>query len=221
MLVSALPNQASAQTNAQQSHAAIHDIAAAFIRAQTLTLQGQVSIKVDEIDPRIVRPTCPTLEAFLPSGSQLIGNTIIGVRCSAGNIWTLFIPVKITVIVNMLTANKPLKSGHIIQLDDLSHQKGELTQIGILLENKQAIGKMLRIDINAGQALKQDMLQSPYVVTQGQIVQLQVGGAGFSLRSEGSALKNAIDGETIQVKTSSGQVVSGTARQGGIVEMRP
>jgi flagella basal body P-ring formation protein FlgA len=221
MLLFALTDQISAQAGAQQSHAEIHDVVAAFVRAQTLTLPGQVSIKVDEIDRRVVRPACPTLEAFLPPGSQLLGNTTIGVRCPATNGWTLFVPAQITVSVDMLITNKPLPQGHVLQADDLSHQKSELVQIGILIDPAQAIGKVLKNSVGAGQIVKQDMLRAPYVVTQGQTVQLQAGGNGFSIHIDGYALNNAAEGETIKVKTPSGQIVSGTARQGGIVEVRP
>jgi flagella basal body P-ring formation protein FlgA len=37
--------------------------------------------------------------------------------------------------------------------------------------------------------------------------------------SEGKALNNATDGQIAQVRTSSGQTVSGIARTGGIVEV--
>ena len=220
ILLLALTGQTSAQTGVQQSHVEIHDAVAAFLRAQTLTLPGQVFIQVAEIDRRIVRPVCPTLEAFLPPGSQLLGNSTIGVRCLAKNGWTLFVPVQIRVSVDMLTTNKPLPQGHALKADDLSPQKGELVQMGILTDPMQAIGKILKNGVGAGQVLKQDMLRAPYAVTQGQTVQLQVGGAGFNIRLEGNALNNGADGETVQVKTPSGQIVSGTARQGGIVEVR-
>ena len=194
---------------------------AAFVHTQTLTLPGQVSIKVDEIDRRVARPACPSLEAFLPPGSQLFGNTTIGVRCPVKNGWTLFVPVQITVSVDMLTSNKPLPQGHLLLADDLSRQKGELIQLGILTDPAQAIGKVLKNGVGAGQVLKQEMLRAPYAVTQGQTVQLRIGGNGFSVLSEGSALGNAADGESVQVKTPSGQTVSGIARPGGMVELRP
>ena len=183
ILLFVLSGLAGAQTGAQQSHAEIHDAVVAFVHAQTLTLPGKVSLKVDDIDPRIVRPACSTLEAFLPPGSPLLGNTTIGVRCPAINGWTLYLPVKITVSADILITNKPLPQGHILQAEDISHQKGELVQMGILIDPVQALGKVLKNSVGAGQVLKQDMLRAPYAVTQGQTVQLQVEGNGFSIRT--------------------------------------
>jgi flagella basal body P-ring formation protein FlgA len=217
LLLIALPVQA----DEQQSHADILEAVTAFVRAQTNDLPGKVVSKVDEIDPRTVRSACSKLEVFLPAGSQLLGNSMVGVRCPDKKGWTLFVPVHVTVNVDMLIANRPLMQGHVLQAEDISSQNAELAQTGILTNPSQAIGKVLKNGIGAGQVLMQEMLRAPYAVTQGQTVQLQVGGAGFSIRSEGQALSNAAEGESVQVKTASGQTVSGTARPGGIVELRP
>ena len=64
------------------------------------------------------------------------------------------------------------------------------------------------------------MLRSPLVVTQGQGVRLVTQGPGFQVSSEGRALGNAADGQSVQVRSASGQTVSGVARSGGIVEVR-
>lgn len=220
-LLLALSVQAGAQADAQQSHADILEAVTAFVHAQTHTLPGQVAIKVDEIDRRIVRPACPTLEAFLPPGSQLLGNSMVGVRCPGKKGWTLFVPVHVIVSVGMIITNKPLPQGHVLSAEDLSSQNGELAQTDILTDPTQAIAKVLKNSVGAGQVLRQYMLRAPYAITQGQTVQLQVEGAGFSIRAEGHAQNNAEEGQAVQVKTASGQVVSGTARADGIVEIRP
>lgn len=204
-----------------QSHAKIHEAALAFVRAQTATLPGQVTVKVDEIDQRITRPACPDLEVFLPPGSRLLGNGMVGVRCSGKKSWTLFIPVHVKVSVEMLIANKPLPQGQVLRAEDLGNQDGELTQMGILTDPAQAVGKVLKYGVGAGQLLRQDMLRPPYAIKQGQTVHLRVKGAGFSIQAEGRALNSAAEGQDVQVKTASGQVVSGKALDDGGVEVSP
>ena len=46
-----------------------------------------------------------------------------------------------------------------------------------------------------------------------------LGGAGFQVASEGRALNQGSEGEVIQVRLTSGQVVSGIARASGVVEV--
>ena len=218
LLLLALPAWASAQ----QNHAEISAAVEAFVRAQTSALPGQVTVKVGEIDRRIALPACPELEAFLPSGGQLLGNGTVGVRCPAGKkAWKLFVPVHVTVTASLLIANKPLQQGQVLHAEDLSSQSGELAQTGILTDPAQAVGKTLKYSIGAGQVLKQDMLRVPYAVTQGQTVQLQAEGTSFRIHSEGYALNNAAEGQAVRVRTSSDQVVSGTARPNGVVEIHP
>lgn len=209
------------RTAPQQSHAEIHATVETFVRAQTLTLPGQVTIKAGEIDRRIALPACPKLEAFLPPGGKLLGNGSVGVRCTGAKPWTLYVPVHVKVITSMLIASRPLQQGQVLRAEDLASQSGELTHAGILTDPAQAIGKVLKFGIGAGQTLKQNMLRAPYAVTQGQTVQLQAEGPGFRINSEGKALNNAAEGQRVHVRASSGQVVSGVAKEGGIVEVRP
>jgi flagella basal body P-ring formation protein FlgA len=209
-----------AWADAQQSHAEIHDAITAFITAQTRTLPGKVTIKVSEIDPLTVRPACPKLEAFLPAGAQLLGNSTVGVRCAEKN-WTLFVPITVRVSVDQLIANKPLNQGQTLRAEDLSLQNGELAQTDVLTDPAQAIGKIVKIGIGAGQVLRRDMLRPPNIIKQGQAVHLLVEGAGFNIRSEGEAQNDAAEGQTVQVKTASGQKVSGKALSDGSVAIPP
>lgn len=218
LLLFSLPAWAGAQQNRAEISAAVET----FVRAQTSALPGQVTVKVGEIDRRIALSACPKLEAFLPPGGRLFGNSTVGVRCPDGKkTWKLFVPVHVTVTANLLIANKPLQQGQVLRAEDLASQGGELAQAGILTDPVQAVGKILKYSIGAGQVLKQDMLRAPYAVTQGQTVQLQAEGTGFRIHSEGHALNNAAEGQTVRIRLSSDQVVSGTARSDGTVEVRP
>lgn len=205
----------------QQSHAEIRAAIADFVRAQTSGLPGQVAVKVGEIDHRVALSACTALAPFLPPGGRLLGNTVVGVRCPGRYGWALFVPVQIRVNAELLTASRPLQQGRVLRAEDLVSLSGELSQPGILTDAAQAIGKVLRFSVGAGQALRQDMLRAPYAVTQGQIVQLQVAGEGYRIHSEGQALGNAAEGQSLRIKAASGQVISGLARPDGSVEVHP
>ncbi|EKD97255.1 MAG: hypothetical protein ACD_23C00991G0001 [uncultured bacterium] len=191
------------------------------MQQQTAALPGKVSYKINEIDQRITLSECARLEAFLPSGSQLMGKTAIGVRCNEANGWSIFVPVQIRISLNLLVSSRPLPLGHTLQKGDIASQAIETSRTDGLTDPKQAIGKVLRYNIAAGQVLREDTLRLPYSVTQGQVVQLSVQGSGFSIRSEGVALSNASEGQTVQIRTNLGRVISGVARAGGVVEIKP
>lgn len=204
-----------------QDHALIKSMVAAFVQQQTADMPGKVVYQVEDIDRRIMLPECKKLEAFLPVGGQLIGKTSVGVRCSEQQGWSIFVPVQIRISLNLLISARALPLGHTLHEEDIATQTTETTHAGGITDAKQVIGKVLRYGISAGQVLREDMLRPPYSVTQGQSVRLIVQGNSFSIRSEGVALNNASEGQTVQVRTSSGRVISGIAGAGGVVNIRP
>lgn len=204
----------------RQSHAQLREVALAFAQAETHALPGKVSIKIEDIDSRTVLPACATLEAFLPAGSQLMGNTSIGVRCTEKPGWSIFLQANIRVKVDMLVANRPLAQNTVLGANDFSFQNGELSQPGILTDPAQAVGKTLKFGIGAGQILRQDMLRAPFVVLQGKTTNVRVSGEGLAVSSAGQALNNAAAGQNVQLRMPSGLVISGAATADGSVEVR-
>jgi flagella basal body P-ring formation protein FlgA len=90
----------------------------------------------------------------------------------------------------------------------------------IVTDPNQAIGHVSLVSLAAGIPLRQDSLRSQPAITQGQVIRLIVQGEGFQVSTDGHALNNASEGQLVKVKTNSGQVISGMAKQGGIVEVR-
>ncbi|MEQ1814209.1 MAG: flagellar basal body P-ring formation chaperone FlgA [Candidatus Nitrotoga sp.] len=207
--------------SAAQDHAQIRNVAAAFVQQQTAALPGRATYKISELDRRITLSDCVRLEAFFPAGSPAIGKTSVGVRCTEKNGWSVFVPVQISVSVNLLVSARQLPLGHTLQKEDFASQTTEMTRTGGLMDPEQALGKVLRHGITAGQVLREDMLRLPYSVMQGQTVQLAVQGGGFNIRSTGIALGNASEGQAVQIRTPSGRVIRGVAGIGGMVEIEP
>lgn len=224
--------------SAAQDHAQIRNTVTQFVEQQIAALPGKATYQIDETDRRIALPPCANFEAFLPPGSQLIGKTSVGVRCASSsrqeetqgenkagqtrtNGWSVFVPVQIRVSLNLMTSARQLPPGHTLQEQDLASQATEASRMEGFTDPQQVLGKVLRYGISAGQVLREDMLRQPYSVKQGQVVQIAVQGNGFSIRSEGVALNNAGEGQAVQIRVSSGRVVSGVARAGGMVEIAP
>ncbi|MGA8864768.1 MAG: flagellar basal body P-ring formation chaperone FlgA [Gallionella sp.] len=205
---------------AAQDHAQIKNAADAFVKQQSASLPGKVTYQLGDIDRRIALPACTRLEAFLPPGSQLIGKTSIGVRCTAKNGWSIFVPVQVKVSLSLLISTRQLPMGHILEAQDVATQTMDVSQTEGITDPKQALGKVLVYSIGAGQVLRENMLRKPFSVKQGQIVPLAIQGDGFNIRSEGAALGNASDGQIVRIRIGSA-LVSGIARANGSVEISP
>lgn len=192
-----------------------------FLKTQSVGLPGEVSISVGQVDPRLALPMCAAPEAFLPNGARLWGKTSVGVRCQAPSPWTIYVPATVQVHGEYLIAAAPLAQGQVLGPNDVSKARGDLTALpaGIVTDPAQAIGRTAAISLAAGTPLRGDALRAPQAVQQGQTVRLVTKGPGFRITAEARALNNAADGQIVQARTASGQVVSGVARMGGVVEV--
>lgn len=210
-----------AGTGDMQDIGAIRQSVENFVRQNTAELPGQAVSTVGAIDPRLQFPACDPLEVFLPAGSRLWGNTTVGVRCQAATPWTIYVPVSVKVMAQIAVAARPLAAGQVVSQTDVLLQSGDLAQLpsGTILDPAQVIGKNIINGAASGQAFRTDMLRAPQVIQQGQAVKLVAKGSGFQVSSEGKALANAALGQTVPVRTQSGQVINGIARQNGIVEI--
>ncbi|MBI3228626.1 MAG: flagellar basal body P-ring formation protein FlgA [Burkholderiales bacterium] len=192
-----------------------------FLRTQTANLPGQVSVTIGNVDNRLNLAACAAPQAFLPPGSRAWGKTTVGVRCVGTPQWTMFIQASVKVVGEYVAASVPLQAGQTLQASQLLMLQGDLTTLpaGIVTDINQALGRSSAQAVAAGAPLRQDALRTPQVIQQGQLVKVIASGAGFRVASEGRAINNANDGQPIQVKTASGQQLSGIAQAGGIVQI--
>jgi flagellar basal body P-ring formation protein FlgA len=99
--------------------------------------------------------------------------------------------------------------------------KGDIAAMpnGIVTDMAQALGRSSLTALPAGLPLRLDALRSKPVVQQGQLVRVVSSGEGFKVSAEARAIGNAGDGQVVQVRTPAGVIISGVARQGGLVEV--
>ena len=192
-----------------------------YLRTQTQGLPGKVTYSIGQLDTRTQLSPCNAFEPFLPAGSKLWGKSTVGVRCLGPSTWTVYLQVTVNVSGNYLISARTMPAGYVISAADVVVRSGDLSTLpaNIITDQAQAIGKTVKNGFTAGQPLRNDQLLAPWAVQQGQSVRTISNGPGFSVSSEGKALNNALAGQVVQVRTASGQSVSGIARPGGVVEV--
>ena len=207
---------------ARQDAAPVRKAIEAFLQVQVKGLPGQVSFSVGSLDGLSNLPPCPALQVALPAGARAWGRTSVVVHCQADGGWNIYVPVQVRVLGDYLLTARPLQQGQLLSEADLATTHGDLTELpaGVLTEAAQAIGRTAAQSVTSGRPLRADMLRQVLVVQQGQSVRLTTSGPGFQVSgAEGRALSNAAEGQVVQVRMSSGRVVSGVARAGGAVEI--
>lgn len=217
-----LANAVAAQTIApRQDPAALRQTAEQFLRVQSAGLPGQVNISVGQIDARSSLPACAAPEAFMPNGSRPWGKTTVGMRCSTPSPWTIYISATVQVVGEYVVTATPLAQGQLVGSNDIAKVRGDLTMLpnGIVTDPSQAVGRTVTASLPVGTPLRNDALRSQAAVQQGQTVRVVSAGPGFRVSAEARALNNAAEGQVAQARTASGQVVSGVAKAGGVVEV--
>ncbi|WP_018409962.1 flagellar basal body P-ring formation chaperone FlgA [Methyloversatilis thermotolerans] len=221
MFLSMLCLFASASAVGQNVQDPVRSAVQQLLAQQTAGLPGQISIEIGQADPRLALGACKQMDAFLPSGARAWGRINVGVRCLSGSSWTIFVPARVRVEGEYLVAARALGRGQVVGEGDIAPMRGDLTELppNMIIDARQALGLSVNVAMAAGQPLRADWLKAPVAVQSGQIVKLLARGTGFSISHDGRALAAAQPGQTVQVRTGGGQVVSGVARAGGIVEV--
>jgi flagellar basal body P-ring formation protein FlgA len=211
-----------AQTPApRQNLAAVSRVVEQYLRTQAAGLPGEVKVSVGPIDQRVSLTACPAPEAFQQPGARAWGKTTVGVRCTAPTAWTIYVQAQVSVLADYVASAVPLAQGQPIDQTQLVLLKGDIAAMpsGIITDIGQALGSMPLVSLPSGTPLRLDTLKRRPVVQQGQAVRLLSKGSNFSVSGEARSLGNAAEGQVVQVRTASGGVVSGTARNGGVVEV--
>jgi flagella basal body P-ring formation protein FlgA len=191
-----------------------------FLEKQTTGLPGRVEVIIGSIDPRLQLAPCSRIEPSIAPGVRLWGKVNIGLRCTEGAGWMVWLPVEIKVWGPALVANAGFVAGQSLAEGDVRLEEVELTrEAGAITTTAQLSDKTLTRQVNAGQVLRQDQFRVRPVVNQGDMVKVVYQGPGFTVSTEAHALGQAMAGQSIRVQTASGKVLSGLARPGRVVEV--
>jgi flagella basal body P-ring formation protein FlgA len=145
----------------------------------------------------------------------------VGVRCTAPRPWNVYVQATVSMPGQYYVAARPINAGETLQMADLAPRDGDLINLppGAITDPQSVIGMTASYRIGMGQPIRATNLRSAGSVQRGQMVRITARGAGFVVSSEGQVMQNAAPGSTVEVKTASGQIVSGILQPQGNVEV--
>ncbi|MBV8210563.1 MAG: flagellar basal body P-ring formation protein FlgA [Burkholderiaceae bacterium] len=194
-----------------------------FVQNELGTIEGadRVDISVGQLDPKLQLAPCENAEPFLRSGARLWGRSFVGLRCASGARWTINVPVQVRIFGPGLVAMRQLAAGEPIAEADVRTEEVEWTREAqsVAREASQLQHRAPTRRIEAGQAIALNLLSEIPAVVQGDPVKLVGRGQGFSITTDGVAMAAAAVGQPVRVRVDSGKIITGTARDGRVVEV--
>jgi flagella basal body P-ring formation protein FlgA len=207
-----------------QSHADIRGTAQSFMDAFISSQhQGRSTVKLGLLDSRLRLKACSSpLEAFMPPGGRVMGNTTVGVRCSDSGGWNIYVSARVDVFGPVLIARQPLARGTAVQDSDLELVERNLADLpyGYYSDSQPIAGMLAKRTIAGASVITPQMLQAPKLVKRGQRVTVIAESGALSIRSVGKALGDGKSGDTVRVRAEGSQrVVDGVVVSQGVIKV--
>lgn len=202
-------SSAHAASEAQNPHEIVQ-LAKQTLLAQPNPYQGQLEIAI-ELPDTSKYPGCDQLQPSLASGAKLRSQMSVHIRCLAPQQWRMLVRANVSLPGFHYVANRQINPGEVISLDDLHAVESDLLRLpsSVATDPSNIIGYVATQRIPVGRNIRTSALRDPQAIIRGQRVRTEVKGKGFHITGEGQALQTGMPGSHIQVKTSSGQIITG------------
>ena len=165
-------------------------------------------VRVEVHSPAAQLPACQDPQPFLPQPLPAVpGRVMVGVRCSGGP--TRYLQASTSISGAYAVSARALAAGEILAADMLEVRQGDLGGLprNAVLDPQQAIGRQLTRSLPAASPLPGNALRVPPLVLRDAKVRVEARASGFVVSREAAALEAGGLGETIRVRTSSGEVI--------------
>lgn len=223
MLVCTAAIAVGVHAEAYQSLSAIQALAEQQVRNAAPSKVGVLQVQAGNLDPRLRLAQCPnTPEAFLPNGMSLGPRATVGVRCTQGTQWTVYVAVAIESEAPVLILNRPVTHDTPIKPGDVEVSVRRLPGVssGYLTDAAQLTGQSAKRDLAAGVILTPGMLQATTLIHRGQQVTLLASAGGLEVRAEAVALTDGSANGRIRVKNlNTAKVVEGIVDNASLVRV--
>lgn len=174
---------------------------------------SRTETSVGDLDARLKLAPCAKVEAYLPPGSQLWGNTRVGLRCTDGVArWNVTMPamVKAYGLAWVVKGNVPV--GAVLTEADVVEMEVDWAQdpSPVIKDRALWMGQVATRLLSTGQALRQGMVKPAQVFQAGAQVRVVAQGVGFEISGDALALSAGVVGQSARVRMENGRVASGT-----------
>jgi len=213
-----------AESKPRESHETIRAVAMEFARQQIDdTGLRDIQVQASELDSRLSLATCEKpLEAFSTGNNRQLARTTVGVKCTGEKPWTLYVPVTVNALANVVFTSRPLLRGEVLAPDAIEIRAVPLARLPInhLSEITQLAGMETARPLQANVPLTLNAVRPRQLIKQGQEVVIVANSGGIRVRMNGVAMRSGSRGDLIPVQNnSSGRKVEAEIMDSGTVRV--
>ena len=218
---------------AQEVHSLdnVREAAVHAVRARLPQVKGESAAKTSAkyfvtaaaLDSRLRLAKCPVaLETIAPATANSSSRVTMGVRCPAGNPWTVYVPVTIEVELPVLVLQRALgRDARVTEADvQLQTRRVAGTASSFIGDAALLPGRHLKRPLSVGTPLTMESLVADVLVRRGQQVTLLAQTGSIEIRAQGQALSDGGIRDRIRVQNSNSlKVVEGVIENAGTVRV--
>ncbi len=209
---------------ALQSLGQLQAVAVQAVR-QAAPAAARVVAEAEPLDSRLRLPACPgKLDVQAPDLRRGAARVSVSVSCTAGQEWSVRVPVRVQLFRQVLVSSRALARGDVLGPGDVHPEERDVARLGygFVADPAQLQGRHLRRPLNPGSVITPGMLTPREVVQRGQQVSLVAHTDGILVQAAGVALQAGDRGDLVRVRSLSCDcVVQGRVRAPGIVDAMP
>ncbi|MFI4918026.1 MAG: flagellar basal body P-ring formation chaperone FlgA [Legionellales bacterium] len=169
-----------------------------------------VESSVISFNQKIVLPSCVgDIDVSLSSPNRSNQANSVTLSCKDAPTWSVFIPVTIKILTQVLVASHPLTAGSVISAADVVYEKYDKNVLtnGFFKEKQAALGLVARYSINVGAVLTKNNMKQLPIIKKNQTITLAIKTAGIEVTMLGIAKSDGFLNETINVLNPSSKKI--------------
>ncbi|MDX1678699.1 flagellar basal body P-ring formation chaperone FlgA [Arsukibacterium sp.] len=164
-----------------------------------ITLDSNIKIEVVPLDSRIGDKICTEAPEFSQPQNSNSRQFTVNISCSQPGSWQLYLPVKVTEMVETVTVRQNIATGTVITADMLQKEAKERRFVrgNLVSDPRQIVGARSKRSLSNGQLIT---MQDLCLVCRGDVVTILVDNSGLSVSASGIAEQDGTLGDTITVQ---------------------
>lgn len=174
--------------------------------------EGKVQVRADKIDSRLNLRACADdqISVFNPYQTPMLSTNTMGIKCKEDtNHWTLYVPIRISLLKSVYVAKRALAKGTRVSETDVYQTELDTQKLkqGYFTTSQELVGQIAKMNINPDTPFSPYNIELAKLVHKGEQVSILASNNNLSISVEGIAIDDGAFGEPIKVKNLSSKKV--------------